>query len=73
VVVTGRITGTALLAIRAPDLMGRVGEIVIMCGASQERGNVTPEAVVNIAVDAEATARVLVCGRPVTMLGLDVT
>lgn len=71
--VTGPMTNIAIALMRAPDLFDRVREIVVMGGSSRARGNVTPAAEFNIAVDAEAAARVLSCGRPITMFGLDVT
>ena len=71
--VTGPMTNIALAVMRAPELFDRVQEIVVMGGSSKARGNITPAAEFNIAVDAEAAARVLSCGRPITMFGLDVT
>lgn len=72
-VVTGPMTNIAMAAIRAPDLMSRIREIVVMGGSSRARGNASPAAEFNIYVDAEAAALVLAMGRPVTMFGLDVT
>lgn len=72
-VVTGPMTNIAMAAMRAPQLFDRVKEIVVMGGSSKARGNMSPVAEFNIVVDAEAAARVLGCGRPVTMFGLDVT
>lgn len=71
-VVTGPMTNIALVAMQAPDAFARVREIVVMGGASQPGGNMSPVAEFNVFVDAEAAARVLSAGRPVTMFGLDV-
>lgn len=49
-----------------------VERIVLMGGAIAE-GNMTPAAEFNIWADPEAAQRVFHCGRPVTMIGLDVT
>ena len=49
-----------------------VERIVLMGGAIAE-GNMTPAAEFNIWADPEAAQRVFRCGRPVTMIGLDVT
>jgi purine nucleosidase len=49
-----------------------VRDFVIM-GGSTARGNVTPAAEFNIAVDPDAAAEVFAAGWTVTMVGLDVT
>ncbi|MGI9111701.1 MAG: nucleoside hydrolase [Gaiellaceae bacterium] len=49
-----------------------IERIVLMGGAIAE-GNMTPAAEFNIWADPEAAHRVFHCGRPVTMIGLDVT
>ncbi len=49
-----------------------VERVVLMGGAIAE-GNMTPAAEFNIWADPEAAQRVFHCGRPVTMIGLDVT
>jgi purine nucleosidase len=58
---------------RAPDIVGRVQEIVLMGGAYFEGGNVTPAAEFNIYVDPEAAAIVFGSGVPITVMPLDVT
>lgn len=58
---------------RAPDIIDRVQEIVLMGGAYFEVGNVTPAAEFNIYVDPEAAEIVLKSGTKVTMMPLDVT
>jgi purine nucleosidase len=72
-VVTGPMTNIALVAMAAPDAFARIREVVVMGGSSGPRGNMSPAAEFNIFVDAEAAAKVLSSGRPVTMFGLDVT
>jgi purine nucleosidase len=49
-----------------------IERIVLMGGAIAE-GNMTPAAEFNIWADPEAANQVFHCGRPVTMIGLDVT
>jgi inosine-uridine nucleoside N-ribohydrolase len=71
-VATGPLTNVALAVRRCPGLVAQVADFVIM-GGSAGRGNVTPAAEFNIAVDPEAAAIVFGAGWRVTMLGLDVT
>jgi purine nucleosidase len=71
-VATGPLTNIALAVRREPRLAGWVRDFVIM-GGSAARGNVTPAAEFNIAVDPEAAAIVFGAGWQVTMVGLDVT
>ena len=70
---TGPLTNIADAFRRAPEIAGRVTEIVLMGGAMREGGNRTPSAEFNIMVDPHAADIVLNCGVPITMLGLDVT
>lgn len=69
----GPLTNIATAFAKAPDIVARVQEIVLMGGAHTAHGNVTPAAEFNIHVDPEAAARVLASGVPLTMLPLDVT
>jgi purine nucleosidase len=69
----GPLTDIALALVKAPDIVGRIGELVMMGGAGFEIGNVTPAAEFNIHVDPHAAAIVLDSGVPVTMIPLDVT
>ena len=69
----GPLTNIALALMRAPDIAGRIAEIVLMGGAYFEVGNITPAAEFNIYVDPEAAAKVFGCGAPVTVMPLDVT
>ena len=70
---TGPLTNIAAAIQRAPEVLENVEEIVIMGGAMREGGNRTPSAEFNIIVDPHAADIVLNCGRPITMMGLDVT
>ena len=69
---TGPLTNVALLVRTYPRLLERVERICLMGGAIGE-GNVTASAEFNIWADPEAAAIVFDCGRPITMIGLDVT
>lgn len=59
--------------VKAPDIAGRIREVVMMAGAYFEVGNVTPAAEFNVYVDPHAADLVLKSGIPVTMLPLDVS
>lgn len=69
----GPLTNIAIAFQRAPDIVGRIEEIVLMGGAYFEVGNVTPAAEFNIYVDPEAAAVVFTSGVPITVMPLDVT
>jgi len=69
----GPLTNIAAAFRRAPDIAGRVREIVLMGGAYFEVGNVTPAAEFNIYVDPEAARDVFASGVPITVMPLDVT
>jgi purine nucleosidase len=71
-VATGPLTNVALAVRLEPRLPSLVRDFVIM-GGSSSRGNVTPAAEFNIAVDPEAASIVFAAGWTVTMVGLDVT
>jgi purine nucleosidase len=68
----GPLTNIAMALRREPRLAGRVRGVVLMAGA-YTRGNVSPAAEFNIAVDPEAASIVFEAGWPVTMIGLDLT
>lgn len=70
---TGPLTNIATAIQRAPEILDSIEEIVIMGGAMREGGNRTPSAEFNIMVDPHAADIVLNCGRPITLMGLDVT
>jgi purine nucleosidase len=69
---TGPLTNVALALRREPRLARLVKEVVLM-GGSYTRGNLTPAAEFNVAVDPEAAAIVFEAGWPLTMIGLDLT
>jgi len=69
----GPLTNIATAFARAPDIVGRVQEIVLMGGAYFEVGNITPAAEFNIYVDPEAAEIVFTSGAPLTVMPLDVT
>jgi len=73
VVAIGPLTNLAAMLASKPDLMRRVGKIVIMGGAVWKPGNVTPHAEFNFYRDPVAAAEVLSSGLPVTIVPLDVT
>lgn len=68
----GPATNLALALAAEPALAERVAEIVLMTGAVGE-GNWTAAAEFNAAMDPEALAILLACGRPVTLATLDLT
>ncbi|WP_323764276.1 nucleoside hydrolase [Marinovum sp.] len=69
----GPLTNIATAFDRAPEIAGRVQEIVLMGGAYFEVGNITPAAEFNIYVDPEAADIVFKSGAPITVMPLDVT
>ncbi|AXT25822.1 nucleoside hydrolase [Ruegeria sp. AD91A] len=69
----GPLTNIATAFSKAPDIVDRVQEIVLMGGAYFEVGNITPTAEFNIHVDPEAADIVFKSGRPIVVMSLDVT
>ena len=69
----GPLTNIATAFERAPDIVDRVGEIILMGGAYFEVGNTTPAAEFNIYVDPEAADIVFKSGVKITVMPLDVT
>jgi len=56
-----------------PSIIDLVDEVILMGGAAEEKGNVTPVAEANIINDPHAADLVFGAGWSVTMVGLDVT
>ncbi|WP_172295757.1 nucleoside hydrolase [Pseudoruegeria sp. HB172150] len=69
----GPMTNVGTAFHRAPDIVEKVAEVVIMGGAYFEVGNVTPAAEFNIYVDPEAADIVLKSGCSIVMQSLDIT
>ncbi|NBZ88774.1 nucleoside hydrolase [Stagnihabitans tardus] len=69
----GPLTNIAAAFLKAPDVVSRVQEIVLMGGAYFEVGNITPAAEFNIYVDPEAAEVVFRAGVPLVVMPLDVT
>jgi purine nucleosidase len=69
----GPLTNIASAINKAPDIIEKINEIVLMGGAYFEVGNITPAAEFNIYVDPEAAEIVMKSGAKITMMPLDVT
>lgn len=69
----GPLTNIATAFLKAPDIIARVAEIVLMGGGYFEGGNITPAAEFNIYVDPEAADIVFRAGVPLVVMPLDVT
>jgi len=70
---TGPLSNIGHAITRQPDILPKIKEIVLMGGAMREGGNTTPCAEFNILVDPDAAQIVIHCGRPITIVPLDVT
>jgi purine nucleosidase len=70
---TGPLTNIACAIEKDASILSGVDEIVLMGGAMREGGNHSPSAEFNILVDPHAADIVFRCGRPLTVMGLDVT
>ncbi|RHP43435.1 ribonucleoside hydrolase [Clostridium sp. AF32-7AC] len=71
-VTTGPMTNLAMAMRMEPAIIPKIKQIVLMGGA-YTNGNVTPAAEFNIIADADAVYVCFTSGRPITMMGLDVT
>ena len=72
-VTLGPLTDVAMALVEAPDIAGRIAELVMILGTWAEGGNITPAAAFNEFVDPEAAAVVLRSGIRMTMVPMDVT
>jgi purine nucleosidase len=69
----GALTNVALALQKAPEIAGRIKQLVLMGGGYFEGGNITPAAEFNIYVDPHAADIVFRSGMPIVMMPLDVT
>jgi len=69
----GPLTNIGMALVKAPEIAGRMRELVLMGGASRALGNMTAAAEFNIYVDPHAADLALASGIPVTMVPLDLT
>ncbi len=69
----GPATNLAVALVKAPEIAGRIAEVVWMAGARSEGGNVTPAAEFNVHADPDAARVLLGSGIPLTLLPLDLT
>ncbi len=70
---TGPLTNIGQAISRQPEILPKIKEIVLMGGAMREAGNTSPSAEFNILEDPDAAQIVMHCGRPLTIVPLDVT
>lgn len=70
---TGPQTNLALALSAYPEIKDLIKEVIVMGGAVGVKGNESPVAEFNIAIDPEAAYQVFESGLDVTMIGLDVT
>jgi purine nucleosidase len=72
-VALGPLTNVAMAILRDPAFVRKVGRCVIMGGAADGYGNVTPIAEYNAWADPEAAKIVFESGMPITMVGWDIS
>ncbi len=71
--VTGPMTNLAVAMIMQPEIIERLGPVIIMGGARSEGGNIIASAEFNVFADPHAAQVVFTSGCPITVLGLDAT
>jgi purine nucleosidase len=69
----GPLTNIAHAIVKAPEILPKIEQIVLMGGAMREAGNISASAEFNIYVDPDAAQIVMQCGRPIVMAPLDLT
>jgi len=69
----GPLTNIGQAITKDSAILQKIEQIVLMGGAMREAGNISPSAEFNILVDPHAADIVFRCGRPITVMGLDVT
>ena len=69
----GPLTNIATAFEKAPDIVAKVQEIVLMGGGYFQGGNITPTAEFNIYVDPQAADIVFKSGVPIVVMPLDMT
>lgn len=72
-IATGPLTNLALTEERSPGVLRRLNRLIVMGGAIEEPGNITPVAEFNFYVDPHAAHKVVQSGAPLTLVTLDVT
>src|SRR5215203_2100818 len=72
-VTLGPLTNVAMALHRDPSFAGKVKGCVMMGGASDHLGNITPVAEFNVWVDPEAAKVVFSSSMPLKMVGLDIS
>lgn len=72
-IMTGPETNLGVLLMQERSIALKLKEIIVMGGVADGRGNESPVAEFNIAIDPEAADLVFHSGAPLTMVGLDVT
>lgn len=72
-VTLGPLTNIALALAQAPNIVEQVARCIVMGGAANTVGNITPAAEYNIWVDPEAARRVFHSGLPIEMVGCELS